>query len=175
MNTKHYNYEIIIYDSVDISRLINICYSNNYNYAYIFHDKDENKPHYHFQLYFTSQRYINSISKEFDVPTNLITIIKDKKKAIQYLIHLNDDSKYQYSIEDICSNFNIDIYFSNKNVEMDDISSIIDYIDNQHCIIYYYNLMTFVLKNSIWSSYRRNYSIIKDIVQEHNLMFTNPK
>lgn len=175
MNTKHYNYEFIIYDNLDISRFINICYDNNYKYAYIYHDKDNNKPHYHFQIYFTSQRYISSISKEFNIPDNLITIIKDKKKAIQYLIHLNDDEKYHYSFDEINSNFNIEIYFSNKSVEMDDISLIIEYIDSQSDIIYYYNLMSFVLKNSIWSSYRRNYSIIKDIVQEHNLMFTNRK
>lgn len=171
MNKKHYSYEFIIYEEDIINEVIKICIKNSYNYCYILHDKDDNKKHFHFLIFFNNQRYISSVSTEFNIQTNLINYVKDKKYAIQYLVHYNDSSKFQYSITDIRSSFDFYKYFSKSSDETTSIISLLEFIDSQK-YIYNRDLFSFVIEHDFWSVYRRNYTIIKDLVYEHNLLFT---
>lgn len=174
MNKKHYSYEFILYSKEVLDEVLKICIENSYLYSYILHNKDDNKEHYHFLIFFSNQRYINSVSKEFDIPLNLIDVVQNKKYAIQYLVHYNEDNKYHYQINEIYSNFDIIPYFTDKEAESDSIILIIEYIDSSK-YVYYRDLMGFVVENNLWSVYRRNYSILKDLLYEHNLMFTKQK
>lgn len=177
MNKRYYTIELILYtDNKKHMKLLNdLCYQ--YNYAWILHDKDTNddgslkKEHIHLLIFFDNARWSNSILKEINIDNkNLIEFRENKANAIQYLIHSNNFNKYQYNISDIYSNINIDIYFNNlKDEETKNISIIYDYIFNYKGILYYCNIYNFCVSNNIWSTYRRNYSIIKDLLNEHNL------
>lgn len=175
------NIELILYDIDDVYRVKKICNDNNYDYAYIFHNMDVKddlsdfkKEHYHFQLYSENQKTYENWSKFLGVPIQYIQQIHKKSSAIRYLIHADNNDKFQYNIEDIQCNMEIIRYFtqlvSDETNEMDIIISYISYA-NRH--ISYKELMNYVLDNNCWSTYRRNYAIIKDYLYEHNTLVTN--
>lgn len=183
MNKRYYLCEIILYtDNLDHIELLKQL-TNKYNYAYILHDKDTNddgtlkKEHIHLLIFFKNARWGSSILKEINIDnTNLIEFRENKANAIQYLIHSNNLNKYQYNIEDIVSDIDISIYFNKyKDDETKDVSILYDYITNYVGIIYYNQVYYFAVSNNLWSSYRRNYLILKDLIQEHNLNLTYKK
>lgn len=159
--------------------------SNNYKYAYILHDKDYledgtlKKEHYHVLLFFDNARYLSSIVKEFErfnINLNQFSFIKNKKKAIRYLIHIDNKNKYHYELSDIISNLeDISSYFNDDNsIEQNDVIKIIEYI-KKYPFISFYDLAYYVSTNNLWSTYRRNYSILKDIIYENKLIFDKSK
>lgn len=167
----------------DVYKAISICNQNRFEYAYIRHDKDllENledfkKAHYHFQVYNEYQKEINTWGDIFNVNMARVQKISNKKSAIRYLIHADNNDKFQYDIVDINSNFEIIKYFdklvSDENCEID---LIFTYIEFHKRRITTKEIIDYVLDNNIWGTFRRNYSIIKDLLSEHNLLFTASK
>lgn len=180
---KTRNVELILYDIEDVYRCIMICNQNNFEYAYIRHDKDLQsnledfvKCHYHFQIYNEYQKELTTWGKIFDVNLARVQKISNKKAAIRYLIHADNNDKFQYDIIDINSNFEIIKYFdklvSDENCEIDLIFAYIEYHKRK---IGVKEIIDYVLDNNIWGTFRRNYSIIKDLLSEHNLWFANDK
>ena len=180
MNKRYYCVEIILYTENQEHMILLSDLINTYDYAYILHNKDTNddgsfkKEHIHLLLFFKNARWGSSILNEINIDnSNLIEFRENKANAIQYLIHSNNHNKYQYDFTDIKTNQDLSLYF-NKFIdkESSDISIILEFIDNNHSIIYFKDLYYFVLSNNLWSTYRRNYSIIKDIIFEHNSYLT---
>lgn len=173
------NIELIIYNYERVLDCINICNNNNFDYAFILHDcdlkdnGDVKKGHYHFQVYYCDKKSLSAWSKIFNCNVNDIEKIKDKKSAIRYLIHCDNNEKFHYDYSEIVSNIDLSNYFREKSDENFDIKLITDYIKS-HCEkILFCQLKDFVLENNLWGSYRRSYSIIRDLVIEHNNMLTN--
>ena len=79
------------------------------DWAYINHDKDDTRPHYHIQLFFDYPVDMYKVANWFQVPINFIEKIKSKKRgnALLYLIHGHeaDKFKHQYSPEEVIANF----------------------------------------------------------------------
>lgn len=122
-----------------------------------------------------NQKTISALSKIIGIKDNYIQYIDDKKKAIRYLTHADNNDKASYDIQDIKTNIDLSSYFNNLiSDESIDIEMIIEFIE-QDKQISYRALMRYVINLGIWSTYRRNYSIIKDILYEHNLLFTEFK
>lgn len=174
------NVELILYDIDKVGEILEKVSHLDMEYAYIRHDKDLNdsgvvkKAHYHFMIFSDTQRTITAWSSLLDVPSNMIENIKNKISAIRYLIHCDNNDKYQYQIEDICTNIEIAKYFKNTiSNENNEIELIIYYIFDHRYYMKYKELLDYVLSNGFWSTYRRNYSIIKDLLYEHNLLFTS--
>lgn len=117
-------FKIITYlDNDDIITSLNSI--NNLNYAYwCYHDKDvwteqdekENplhvagtikEPHTHIFLSLANSTTAKSLRKAFqsrDKPNTLIPLLSvDFRAEIRYLVHLDSDDKYLYSIDDIQS------------------------------------------------------------------------
>lgn len=182
MKKNSRNYEIILYSEVEVNRIVNLCLLNGFDYAFILHDKDlkedlteYKKIHYHFQIYMYNQKTISALSKLLDVKENYIQYIRDKKSAIRYLCHADNNEKAKYEIFEIKSNMDLAPYFNNLiSNETIELEIIIDYI-NRPKLISKIDLFHYVLDNNIWSTYRRNYSIISDYISEHNLLFTKSK
>lgn len=180
MNKRYYCIEIILYTDNELHLSLMNELTQKYNYAYILHDKDKNddgtfkKEHYHLLLFFRNARWGSSILKEINIDNpNLIEFRENKAEAVQYLIHSNNLDKYQYNIEDIISDIDISIYFNKyKDNETKDVSILYDYITNYVGIIFYNQVYYFAVSNNLWSSYRRNYLILKDLIQEHNSQLT---
>ena len=179
MKFESRNYEIILYTTEECTRLVNICIEQGFDYAYIKHDKDLKEDlsdfkdlHFHFLIFMPNQKTISALSKILKVGENYIQFIRNKRGAIRYLTHADNNDKADYDILNIKSNMDLTKYFQNivsdENVE---IEMIIEFISVKHQISYR-ALMKFVIDCGIWSTYRRNYSIIKDLVYEHNLLFT---
>lgn len=180
---KTRNVEFIFYEIEDVYNAITICNKNDFEYAYIRHDKDlfDNledfkKTHYHFQVYNEYQKELTTWGRLFDVNMARVQKISNKKSAIRYLIHADNNDKFQYDIVDIFSNFEIIKYFdklvSDENCEID---LIFTYIEFHKRRITTKEIIDYVLDNNIWGTFRRNYSIIKDLLSEHNLLFTTSK
>ena len=89
-------------------------------WAYILHDKDPGKPHYHVMIDFGRSYEISRIYDWFDHPglesSNLIEPVKSWTAFVQYLIHKNDPGKHQYAVDQIISNYDIS----------DDLSAVAD-------------------------------------------------
>lgn len=180
---KTRNTEFILYEQNEVYNAIRICNENNFEYAYIYHDKDLKedltefkKAHWHFQVFNEYQKELTTWANLFNVNLPRTQKITNKKSAIRYLIHADNNDKFQYDVTNIVSNFDFINYFNKLiNDESNEIDIIFTYIDYHKRHVGTKELVNYVLDNNIWGTFRRNYSIIKDLLYEHNLLFTNRK
>ena len=76
------------------------------DYAYILHDTDETRPHYHIAVRLRDSYDTKYIAVWFDVAENFICKVKGRwSDMLKYLIHENAPEKHQYSEENVVSNF----------------------------------------------------------------------
>lgn len=147
------------------------------NYIYILHDRDIKddgeikKEHYHVILHFPNARTIKTLSKKLNVEENNFYIIKSFTGQLRYLIHYDDDEKTRYNVEEVkgtlfmLSKFKRSIKGSQD--ETADVSQIYEFIfDND--INDLTILLDFVLDNNLYSSFRRNYCMFKDLLALNN-------
>lgn len=176
-NVKARTFCFIVYDeSCDVCVLVERL--NNYcDYVYILHDKDIDlsndtlkKPHYHFIIRFPNARWLSAVSNDLGIDMNYFEPCRNVKSAMQYLIHFNDNNKYQYSKEEVQGNI---VHYFNKCIADDDldeesaISRILDFIDHAD-FLSVSMLSRYCVSSGLWSYYRRAYSIIYAYMQEHN-------
>lgn len=67
------------------------------HWAYIYHDRDENEPHFHILLHFDNARTGFALLNDFHSTAN--TFIESKVSPVdsyEYLYHANHPDKYQY-------------------------------------------------------------------------------
>lgn len=78
-------------------------------WAYLLHDKDDTRPHYHIYLNFSPSSCDSKLIAEwFKIPENFIERVKGRKTdMLLYLTHGNDSqkNKYQYSQSEVHANF----------------------------------------------------------------------
>jgi len=94
--------------TVDIQEVC-MKYKTIKEWAYILHDKDDTRPHYHIYINFGN----NGVSHElvaswFDIPPNFVSKVKGRKTdMLLYLTHANESQKYkhQYDPSEVVSNF----------------------------------------------------------------------
>lgn len=147
------------------------------NYIYILHDRDIKddgeikKEHYHVILHFPNARTIKTLSKKLNVEENNFYIIKSFTGQLRYLIHYDDDEKTRYNVEEVkgtlfmLSKFKRSIKGSQD--ETADVSQIYEFIfDNDISDLRI--LLDFVLDNNLYSSFRRNYCMFKDLLALNN-------
>lgn len=177
------NVELILYSIEEVYDALQICQELKCDYAYIYHDKDLlddlsefKKAHYHFQVYAKNQKEITKWCEIFNINSARVQKIQNKVKAVRYLIHADNNEKFQYDIVNINNSFPILQYFDKMiNDESNEIDIIFSYIFAMKRYISVKEIIDYVLENNIWSTFRRNYSIIKDMLIEHNLVFTKSK
>lgn len=89
-------------------------------WAYIIHDKDDTRPHYHIYLHFgTSTVNTADVAKWFNVPENFINKVKGRKTdMLMYLTHANDTqkNKHQYSPSEVVANFDFETEIANSKI-----------------------------------------------------------
>ena len=100
------------------------------DYAYIVHDKDVDdrgvlkKPHVHLALRFNNAYDVKHISQWFDVPQQYVSKVKGKwVDMLKYLTHKNALDKFQYSDDDVVSNFNFVEEIKNNDKSRDERKS----------------------------------------------------
>lgn len=139
-------------------------------YAYILHDKDSDengelkKEHFHIYIKFSKQIRSETILKIFN--TSVFEDVKDINALMRYFLHLGEENKHEYSKEELIKNFDIDFTsnLSKEDKEIKELNMILEHV-NSDDFKGLNELLHFCLNNKIWSTYRRNYSIIKDYVR----------
>lgn len=169
MNERVYFVEVILYkDNLQHLNLLTTL-TNKYDYAYILHDKDLDdngelkKEHFHLLLFFKNARYFSSILKSIEIDNpQLIQKKKDKRLSIRYLIHADSPNKYQYSLDELHTNIDLSLYFNNNvSRETLEVQILYNYILDNNCSLQ--SLLYYAINNNLWSTFRRNYSILKDL------------
>lgn len=141
--------------------------SNTYSCKYILHDKDVNKdgalkkPHWHIVWQTPSPRTVTSLKKELNI--EYLESVRTQKQMLAYLIHANDDSKYQYPVSELKGDLSIE-----NDIEDNNILLILDFIDNCPVELSVKELNYFCAKNGLWSHYRRSSYIFIKTLEEHN-------
>ena len=152
--------------------LTNWCEANCKMYAYILHDKDtlENgsakTPHIHLIALLNSNRTrlsttLNNLADSIGVCSLAISIdkVSDFNGSIQYLVHKNNNDKYQYNVLDITTNMTkgeLDVYLNSegKGISLENLITIIKRNKNITDIIRDVGLNNYRLyRNVIWDIY----------------------
>ena len=93
---------------VDIQETI-MKYKTIKEWAYIVHDKDDTRPHYHIYLNFGNSGIdFKMVASWFGIEENFVNKVKGRKAdMLMYLTHANDTqkNKYQYSPNEVKANF----------------------------------------------------------------------
>lgn len=96
---------------VDIQETI-MNYKTIKQWAYIVHDKDDTRPHYHIYLNFgTSSVDTSLVAKWFGLADNFVSKVKGRKTdMLMYLTHSNETqkNKHQYSPSEVIANFDFE-------------------------------------------------------------------
>ena len=97
--------------SVDIQETC-MKYKTIKQWAYILHDKDDTRPHYHIYLNFSpSSCDTKMVASWFGIAENFIEKVKGRKTdMLLYLTHGNESqkNKHQYSVDEVVANFDFE-------------------------------------------------------------------
>ena len=104
---------------VDVQATI-MKYKTIKQWAYIIHDKDDTRPHYHIYLNFMPSSVETSmVAKWFGIADNFVQKIKGRKvDMLEYLTHSNttQQNKYQYSASEVKANFDFKTEIDNSKI-----------------------------------------------------------
>ena len=96
--------EIITYEKKEIVKLLeDWSKTKKFEYFMIEHNEDEDNKHFHIVLCFDAPTPFATIKKKFPYG-DLEKCKHGVKNAIQYLVHFNDESKTQYSWNEVINN-----------------------------------------------------------------------
>ena len=152
---------------------------NYQNYIYILHNRDVKedntlkKEHYHVLLYFPNQKSLSSLKKQLCLNDSDFYEIKSFSGQLRYLIHYDDDDKFQYDVNDVKGSAFLMRKFVNsiRNIssELEESSSIVEFIMSDN-VFTLYQVYQFVIDNDIYATFRRNYTFYRDLLKEKKLV-----
>lgn len=136
-------------------------------WAYCLHDSDINddgelkKPHIHW-VGRGDPRTLSAVAKFLCLKENEVELGKNFKALIQYLIHLNNPEKAQYSIEDVVTNIS-DIGNMLRNLSEGQLCKD---LASAKCRMSWYDLIQYAIENDCFDVLRRNMPLIKCVWME---------
>lgn len=136
-------------------------------WAYCLHDSDVNdsgelkKPHIHW-VGRGDPRTLSAVAKFLGLKENEVELGKNFKALIQYLIHLNNPEKAQYSIEDVVTNIP-DIGSILRNLSEGQLCKD---LASAKCRMSWYDLIQYSIENDCFDVLRRNMPLIKCVWME---------
>lgn len=143
------------------------------NYAYIKHipEEEEKKEHLHLILSLDNPRTIESLANRLGIPRRLIQNLKSLRGACRYLVHRDNEDKYQYDIDNVIvsNSFKSTFMKSFDDLQSDDeiLDNIFEFIREikyENPIEIEINLAKFVCSNAYDRVFKRYYnSIVKYI------------
>lgn len=175
---------ILLYTEEDESHIRALEYiKNNYdNYAYICHDKDIfietgelKKPHTHVVVEFNNARWSSGVADELNIKSNYIQACRNFDNALTYLIHFNDDSKHQYSIDEVKGNLRKQLIKTMSTYQKDEneiVKDIIYTIKSSNKFIDLDDFATYMCDLGYYSYFRRSLSLFYKIIENHNNEYT---
>ena len=175
------NFNLVLYPD-DETHLKAINYlEKNCDYALILHDKDIDektgeikKQHYHIVLRFNNAKWNTSLADDLHIPVNYIEESRNLKRSLQYLIHYNDENKYQYSIEEVQGTLTgllVETIKNGNKTESEKIIEILKWIDNNQTFIDISYLIRWCAEVGYWDVLRRGFNPISKYLDKHNLNY----
>lgn len=154
-------------ESYDCEHLLSVIRSKFIDWAYILHDKDtdENgvlkKPHFHW-VGRATPRCLSVVASFLGLPENNIEVVKNFDNVVCYLIHLNDIDKYQYSPDDVESNFSNIGQLLRRRSE----GQIVKDLASAKMYKSWYDLVQYAVETDSYDVLRRNLGVIRLIWEE---------
>lgn len=136
-------------------------------WAYCLHDSDVSdegelkKPHIHW-VGRGDPRTLSAVAKFLGLKENEVELGKNFKALVQYLIHLNNPEKAQYSIEDVVTNI-ADIGSLLRNLSEGQLCKD---LASAKCRMSWYDLIQYAIENDCFDVLRRNMPLIKCVWME---------
>lgn len=163
----------------------------SYNYVGIVHNKDVyekerkdddgnivnsigdvKKEHMHIIVSFSNQRYLNGVAKELELDKRFIQKVDSFKKVSRYLIHLDNEEKAQYTLDEIFGSLDLCNKVKKFCTEEYSITNIIcelvDYLDSLERVVTNGEIARVALSMGYIAQYNRFKSVFNDLVYEHN-------
>ena len=161
------------------------------DYAFILHNKDEylenqdiecveidelldshilKKEHYHVVIKFQNARYRSSVAKELEIEERFVRTA-NLDASLLYLIHFDDEDKFQYSLDDVQGNLKLRLQKLIKNRGKDEDAKVLDlinYIETATTTLTVTSFAKWCAENGLWDIYRRGASIFNQCIKEHN-------
>lgn len=160
--------------------------SNNYYAVGILHNRDVyeedsethkagelKKEHFHFVVKFSNARYVSGVAKSLEIEERFVIPWDSFKTACEYLIHLNEPEKYQYSLDNLVGQAVPEVkklLTINKPYELR-LAEIFDYIEHKSGIITTADLVRFCIETDNVSALHGSGWIIRDLRDEHNAQY----
>lgn len=149
----------------------------SYNYALICHDKDTDekgelkKAHWHVVINFKEARWRTAVAKDLGITPNYIREIGNEEKALEYLIHFNEEDKHQYSVSEVEGPLKkkLERYIQQDDTpEEDKVEGMINYILSQEKRVKVADFALYCAQKGVWDVFRRSSVIFIKILEEHN-------
>lgn len=157
-------------DTYDYEFTLNLIINTWEKHAYIIHDMDAGvKTHTHICIY-TEKTTLNKIQELIPmVPKEHIEIFDTLNNCLLYLVHAKNKEKYQYPLYLVNGSLKSKLLnIIDTEREFTDMQLILTYI-NQYNITSVKELLPFIYDNCKWSSFRRNFSIINQVLTENRI------
>lgn len=154
----------------------------NYDYALIVHDKDTNenneikKAHTHIVVSFPNAKWNTALAEELGVTSNYIEKCRDMDKALEYLIHYNDDTKHLYDIDLVQGNLKTQlkkILLNDGKDENQKAYELMDYIENFEGYIDEMEFFKHACEVGMYDVARRSAYILMRLIDRHNNVIHN--
>lgn len=144
------------------------------NVAYIHHNADNCKEHIHAVVFTENQTYNTSIAKILGIESKWIEQVKDRKKVLRYLIHLDNPDKHQYSEDEVMftseyakQQFTVACDVGVKESEDSKVLRLIELIDSYDYLTYR-QFVKLACENELYDVVRRSNYLMCRILEEHN-------
>ena len=177
MKFRDTKFEFVFYpeDETHVNALDII--KQSYQYCFVLHDKDvdENgnikKAHWHVLVKgFNSAVWSTSLCQQLGIGENCIQKVRNFQSALRYLIHKDDTDKFPYSPDLVQGNLKSEFEkaVGEGMTEQKAVQLIFEYMESCDDSKSYRDMLKFVLDNGLYGYYRSSYSVIKDLLYQHN-------
>jgi len=164
-------------DKIDISFINKVLEGRDAikDWAYILHDKEDTRAHYHIAVRLKDSYDTKYIAEWFCVAENFVGKVKGRwSDMLKYLIHENAPEKYQYSIDDVISNFDW-IVEKDKNGDSRKNDIIMDIVEGKIREFNYTEYISAIehdkYKKSIDNAFRYRLDKIKGVSRNMNCIY----
>lgn len=148
----------------------------NLDFVGVLHDKDVDdndhvkKAHYHIILKFPQARYASAIAKELNIKDNYLEKTGSWTRSAVYLLHLNDDTKYQYKPDELFGPLAPDVHklYHQRQDEGARVCELIELFESVEFVLTYTLAVRLACKNGLYAEFRRMGYGVKFILDEHN-------
>lgn len=141
-------------------------------WCYVLHDKDLNddgtpkKAHYHVYGKLDTARTLQTVSNALGVGVSSLRVVSSWRGAVRYTVHLDHPDKYQYSADDVVSNFDpVKLLTVDDDVQA---ARIFSFIQSSRCTTVS-ELTAWAFSNGCYSALRRGFAVWSRLLSENSL------